>query len=551
MTDTDPRFSALGGRPGKIVAVHLAYASRADQRGRRPAAPSYFFKPSSSLAPSGSDIARPAGTELLAFEGEIALVIGAPARWVSPDAAWSHVASITAANDFGLYDLRANDRGSNVRSKGGDGYTPLGPRLIDARDIDATALRLRTWVDGELVQDDSTADLLFPLAQIVADLSQHFTLETGDVILTGTPAGSSVVTPGQVVEVQVDAGTHSTGRLRTTVVQGDRAFDAAIGSLPAVDDTQRAEAWGSVEAAAAGVAGARTGDRAETGRSTAQRPVLTASPVPATDSPAPHLAPRTGDHAGTGRPAATPPVAAGSPVPARDAPASLSPDLRAKLSRIPVAALSGQLRKRGLNDVTIDGVHALTPGSRFVGAARTLRFVPHREDLFAAHGGGQNAQKRAFDAVEEGEVIVIEARGETGSGTLGDILAIRAHARGAAAIVTDGGVRDAEAVAAVGIPVFTAGPHPAVLGRRHVPWETDVAVGCGGTTVEPGDILVGDGDGVIVIPPALADEVADAALAQEDEDAWIARQVASGHPVEGLFPMNAEWRARFESERNA
>lgn len=484
MNDTaDPRFTALGGRPGKIVAVHLSYTSRADQRGRRPAAPSYFFKPSSSLAASGSEIVRPAGTELLAFEGEIALVIGEPARWVTPDAAWAHVASVTAANDFGLYDLRANDKGSNVRSKGGDGYTPLGPALIDARDVDPAALRLRTWVDGELVQDDSTAGLLFPLTQIVADLSQHFTLETGDVILTGTPAGSSVVTPGQVVEVQVDAGSLSSGRLRTAVVQGDRAFDAALGSLPAVDDTQRTEAWGSAEAA--GLVPAA--------------PVLTAA-------------------------------------------------LRDKLSRVPVAALSGQLRKRGLNDVTIDGVHALTPGSRFVGTARTLRFVPHREDLFASHGGGQNAQKRAFDGVEEGEVIVIEARGETGSGTLGDILAIRAHARKAAAIVTDGGVRDAEAVAAVGIPVFTAGPHPAVLGRRHVPWETDVAVGCGGTTVEPGDILVGDGDGVIVVPPALAEEVVDAALAQEAEDAWVARQVASGHPVNGLFPMNAEWRARYESE---
>lgn len=514
MTDSDPRFAALGARPGKIVAVHLAYASRADQRGRRPAAPSYFFKPSSSLAPSGAEIVRPAGTELLAFEGEIALVIGAPARWVTPDAAWSHVASVTAANDFGLYDLRANDKGSNVRSKGGDGYTPLGPALIDAREVDPTALRLRTWIDGALVQDDSTAGLIFSLAQIVADLSQHFTLETGDVILTGTPAGSSVVKPGQVVDVQVDAGTLSTGRLRTTVVQGDRPFDPAIGSLPAVDDTQRTEAWGSAEAAAAA---ARTGAVIRTGENPTNQPVPVASPVPVTD--------------------------ATTPTPA------LTAALREKLSRVPVAALSGQLRKRGLNDVTIDGVHPLIPGSRFVGTARTLRFVPHREDLFASHGGGQNAQKRAFDAVGEGEVIVIEARGETGSGTLGDILAIRAHARGAAAIVTDGGVRDAEAVAAVGIPVFTAGPHPAVLGRRHVPWETDVAVGCGGTTVEPGDILVGDGDGVIVIPPAIAEEVVDAALAQEEEDAWIAGQVASGHPIEGLFPMNAEWRARFESER--
>ncbi|MCM3612908.1 fumarylacetoacetate hydrolase family protein [Microbacterium enclense] len=553
MTDTDPRFAALGARPGKIVAVHLSYASRADQRGRRPAAPSYFFKPSSSLAASGSEIVRPAGTELLAFEGEIALVIGEPARWVTPDAAWSHVASITAANDFGLYDLRANDKGSNVRSKGGDGYTPLGPALLDARAVDPANLRLRTWVDGDLVQDDTTAGLIFSLAQIVADLSQHFTLETGDVVLTGTPAGSSVVTPGQTVEVQVDAGDLSTGRLRTKVVQGERAFDAAIGSLPAVDDTQRTEAWGSAEAVAAAAA-TRTGDVTETGQNPADRPVPAASPVLVTDTGAPHTAPRTGDVAETGQNSADHPVSVASPVLVTDAetPASaLSPALRAKLERIPVAALSGQLRKRGLNDVTIDGVRPLTPGSRFVGTARTLRFVPHREDLFASHGGGQNAQKRAFDAVGEGEVIVIEARGETGSGTLGDILAIRAHARGAAAIVTDGGVRDAEAVAAVGIPVFTAGPHPAVLGRRHVPWQTDVAVGCGGTTVEPGDILVGDGDGVIVIPPALADEVADAALAQEEEDAWIAGQVASGHPIEGLFPMNAEWRARFDSERNA
>ncbi|MCC4248373.1 MULTISPECIES: fumarylacetoacetate hydrolase family protein [Microbacterium] len=487
----DPRFAALPARPGKIIAVHLSYPSRADQRGRRPAHPSYFFKPSSSLAASGSTIERPAGTELLAFEGEVALVIGATARRISADAAWGHVAAVTAANDFGVYDLRANDKGSNVRSKGRDGYTPLGPRLIPAATVAPTGLRVRTWVDGTLAQDDTTQDLLFPLTQIIADLSQHLTLEPGDVILTGTPAGSSVVLPGAVVEVEVDApgvpGTPSSGRLVTTVVQGDVAFDDTLGSLPAVDDHQRAEAWGSRESAG-----------------------LAAAP----------------------------------------APFRLTDDLRAKLARVPVAALSGQLRKRGLNDVSIDGVTAMRPGTTLVGLARTLRFVPHREDLFASHGGGYNAQKRAFDSVGEGEVIVIEARGESGSGTLGDILALRAKARGAAGIVTDGGVRDYDAVAAVDLPVFSRGPHPAVLGRRHVPWETDVTIGCGGTTVQPGDVLVGDGDGVIVIPPALVEEVVDAALAQEEEDAWIAEQVAAGHPVDGLFPMNAQWRARYEQERS-
>ena len=140
---------------------------------------------------------------------------------------------------------------------------------------------------------------------------------------------------------------------------------------------------------------------------------------------------------------------------------------------------------------------------------------------------------------------MIEARGEAGSGTLGDILAIRAHARGAAGIVTDGGVRDAAAVAAVGIPVYSSGAHPAVLGRKHVPWDADVTIACGGTTVQPGDIIVGDADGVVVIPPRIAAEIVDAALAQEDEDAWIADRVAEGHPVDGLFPMNAEWRAKY------
>ena len=515
-TDTDAAaagFGALPARPGKIIAIHLSYASRADQRGRRPAAPSYFFKPSSSVAASRGTIERPAGTELLAFEGEIALVIGTSARRVGLADAWAHVGWVTAANDFGLYDLRANDKGSNVRSKGGDGFTPLGPALLDAGAVDPGALRVRTWVNGTVAQDDTTAGLIFPLAQLVADLSQHFTLEPGDVILTGTPAGSSVVVPGDVVEVEVDApGTGLTsGRLVTTVTQGAASFDPALGSLPAVDDLQRAEAWGSREAA---------GLPPESG-----------------------LVPRESG-----------PVAETNPLSAETNPLSaetntLSAGLREKLERVPVAALSAQLRKRGLNDVHIDGVRPMHPGTKIVGTARTLRFVPGREDLFQSHGGGYNAQKRAFDAVGEGEIIVIEARGETGSGTLGDILALRARARGAAGIITDGGVRDYDAVAAVGIPVYSAGAHPAVLGRRHVPWDLDVTIGCGGTTVQPGDILVGDGDGVIVIPPALADEVVDAALAQEDEDAWVAEQVAAGQPVDGLFPMNAEWRARYDAWR--
>ncbi|MBD4204711.1 hypothetical protein GUH47_01580, partial [Xanthomonas citri pv. citri] len=112
-----------------------------------------------SLARTGDTIERPAGTELLAYEGEIALIIGRTARRVSPKEGWSHVSGITAANDWGLYDLRHADKGSNVKNKSGDGYTPLGPAVISAAGLDPAALRVRTWVNGEIVQDDTTEGL--------------------------------------------------------------------------------------------------------------------------------------------------------------------------------------------------------------------------------------------------------------------------------------------------------------------------------------------------------------------------------------------------------
>lgn len=466
-------LEALPLAPGKIVAVHLSYESRAAQRGRKPKTPSYFFKPISSLAQSGASISRPAGAELLAYEGEIALVIGKPARWVTLEDAWGHVGWVTAANDFGIYDMRKADKGSNVRSKGGDGYTPVGPNFMEASALDPNNISVTTWINGEVAQRDSSAGMFFSLRQIVADLSQHFTLNPGDIILTGTPAGSSVAVPGDVVEVEVSEGQRTSGRLVTTVTQGDHGFDASLGDVPSSDKLQVQEAWG-----------------------TEPQPVLTE-------------------------------------------------DLRARLIELPTAAISAQLRKMGLNNVTVDGVGAMHPEQKMVGVAKTLRFLPGREDLFKKYGGGHNAQKRAFDALGPNDVIVIEARGEAGSGTLGDILALRARALGAAGIVTDGGVRDYDAVSAVGIPVYTKGAHPAVLGRKHFPWEVGGSVACGGTTVVPGDIIVGDRDGVIVIPVDLVEEVVDGAEKAEVSDAWVAQQVAEGHPIEGLFPMNEEWKERY------
>jgi len=470
---TDPIVDLLGTRPGKIIAVHLNYPSRAAQRGRSPEQPGYFLKPSSSLSVGGT-VERPHGCELLAFEGEIALIIGTAARRVTPQEGWSHVAAVTAANDLGVYDLRHADKGSNVRSKGGDGFTPLGPALIPATDIDPAGLRIRTWVNGDLVQDDSTATLLFDFGRLVADLSQLLTLETGDVILTGTPAGSSVIEPGDIVEVEVDGNGHSTGRLRTEIVDGTIPL-ARYGAQPKVDDTQRVEAWG------------------------------------------------------------------------KKIDNTLSEDLLARINSVGTATLSVQLRKRGINTATIDGLRTTQPGMRLVGRARTLRFIPGREDLFEAHGGGFNAQKRAFDSLTPGEVLVIDARGEKGTGTVGDILGLRAKVNGAAGIVTDGGVRDLDAVTALGLPVYHAGGHPAVLGRKHVPWEVDATIACGGTAVQPGDIIVGDNDGLVVIPPALLDDVVADAIAQERLETYVAERVAEGESVNGLYPMNDEWKAKYQS----
>jgi 5-oxopent-3-ene-1,2,5-tricarboxylate decarboxylase / 2-hydroxyhepta-2,4-diene-1,7-dioate isomerase len=470
----DPVNDQLGHRPGKVIAVHLNYPGRAAQRGRTPAFGSYFLKAPSSLGVDGEAVARPEGTELLGFEGEIALVIATAGRDIAVADGWAHVGWVTAANDLGLYDLRHADRGSSLRSKSLDGYTPLGPRLVPARDVDPAALRVRTWVNGELVQSDDSGALLFPFAELVADLSRAMTLERGDVILTGTPAGASVVVPGDVVEVEVDSiapgRPASSGRLRTPVVDGPPLPGPGAG--PRVDDALRADAWGR-----------------ETG--------------------------------------------------------GVSDATLAGLGAVAVATLSAQLRRRGLDHVSIDGVHPLRPGSRFCGRARTLRFLPLREDLFAAHAGGLNAQKRAVDTVGPGEVLVMEARGEPGTGTVGDILALRAQVRGAAAIVTDGGVRDAAAVAALDIPVFCRGAHPAVLGRRHVPWEVDVPIGCGGTAVLPGDVVVGDDDGVVVIPPALAAEVLAGAVEQERQERFVTEQVRAGASVDGLYPLGAAWRERY------
>ncbi|CAM5399061.1 hypothetical protein SALBM311S_10584 [Streptomyces alboniger] len=466
----------LGIPPSKIIAVHLNFRSRAKERGLTPAHPSYFLKPPSSLAGTQETIVRPRGCQLMGFEGEIALVIGSRARHVRPQDGWRHVRWVTAANDAGVYDLRYADRGSNLRSKGADGFTPIGPRLLDATELDPGALRLRTWVNGEPAQDDTTDTLLFPFGELVADLSRLVTLEPGDVILTGTPAGASVVEPGDVVEVEVGDGRLSTGVLRNPIASAEHDLEP-WGAQPRTDRAEEESAYGSAYV-----------------------------PEPLLDD-----------------------------------------GLAAGLRSVAVATISGQLRRRGLPHMSVDGVHPATRGTRMVGVAHTLRYLPLREDLFEKYGTGMNAQKRAIEELRPGHVLVMDARRDTSAGTLGDILALRAQQRGAAGVVTDGGLRDSAAVAALGLPVFHGGAHPSVLGRRHVPWDTGVPVACGGALVQPGDLIVGDDDGVVVVPPDLATELIADCREQERQERFITEQVAGGESVDGLYPLGPAWRDAYEN----
>jgi 5-oxopent-3-ene-1,2,5-tricarboxylate decarboxylase / 2-hydroxyhepta-2,4-diene-1,7-dioate isomerase len=460
--------------PTKIIAVHVNYRSRAAQRGRFPAAPSYFLKPVSSLAASGDPVIRPRGAELLTFEGEVAVVIDRRTRQVEPEQGLASIGWYGPANDFGLYDMRWADNGSNLLSKGQDGFTPMGP-MAPARDVDPAALRLRTLVNGEVVQEDDASGLLFDFGFLVADLSRFITLEPGDVILTGTPAGSRPVYPGDLVEVEIDG----IGRVSNPIVEADADL-ASFGSQPKVDEATRTLAFG-----------------------------------------------------------VTPPRRH-----------QLSAAAKTALLQVSTATLTVQLSKRGIRSSYIRGLKPTRPDLRLLGYAFTLRYVPLREDVRDADRAELNAQKRAIETIGPEEVLVIDARQDPGAGTIGDILAARALARGATGIVTDGGIRDSAALAGLEIPTYYQAPHPAVLGLVHYPLETNVAIGCGGALVMPGDVMVGDADGVLVLPAAMAEEVAHAALEQELAEAWALERVRDGESIRGIYPLSVDRRAEFETWRS-
>jgi 5-oxopent-3-ene-1,2,5-tricarboxylate decarboxylase/2-hydroxyhepta-2,4-diene-1,7-dioate isomerase len=467
--------------PSKVIAVHLNYHSRAAQRGRVPTEPSYFLKPTSSLS-GGGDVVRPQGAELLAFEGEIAVVVGTRARDVTLEQAADHIAFYAPANDFGVHDFRWADRGSNVLAKGQDGFTPIGP-TVRAEGIDPATLHLTTRVNGELRQDATGADLIFTFAQLIADLSRFMTLEPGDVILTGTPAGANLVGPGDVVEVSLEGA----GSVTSTVVEAADAL-RPYGAMPKATAEARAFATG----------------------------------------------------VNTPRPAA------------------LSDDARAMLHEISTATLTVQLNRRGIQSTFLTGLSPTRPDLRMVGYARTLRYVAIRADVREAMKGSEDAQKRAVESVSPGDVLIMEARNETGAGTIGDILAARVLARGGTGIVTDGGVRDTPGVTELEIPTYYRIANGASLWSAHIPLDVEVPITCGGVLVMPGDVIVGDAEGVVILPAALAEEIAHDAYEVEQRESFALERVKAGESFRGLFPLSAQrepdyerWRSQREQEQSS
>src|SRR5215210_2547578 len=215
--ESDVRYLAPA-EPSKIMAVHLTYRSRVEEyAAKTPPQPSYFLKPPTTLNGHGGIVRRPAGTRFLNYEGELAVVIGRRMHGVGIEDALSYVSGYTCSNDVGLHDFRHADRGSMLRVKGQDGFLPLGPVLVPAREFDPEDFTLRTYLNGEVVQEAHASDLLFGVAYQLADLSRLITLEPGDVILTGTPANSRPMEPGDTVEVEIDG----IGRLTNDIAEWD------------------------------------------------------------------------------------------------------------------------------------------------------------------------------------------------------------------------------------------------------------------------------------------------------------------------------------------
>ncbi|MCC2973170.1 ribonuclease activity regulator RraA [Massilia sp. IC2-476] len=220
------------------------------------------------------------------------------------------------------------------------------------------------------------------------------------------------------------------------------------------------------------------------------------------------------------------------------------------LKTVSTATLTSLLYKRGFRNVFIQGARPLKPGQRLAGAAFTLRYIPSREDLdgIEVFRDPRHPQRVAVEEIPAGAVLVMDCRGDVSVASAGSILATRMQVRGAAGIVTDGGLRDASGIAKLDMPAWCAGPSAPTNLIRHHALDINAPIGCGGVPVYPGDIMVGDDDGVVCIPAHLAEEIARDAVEMERFEDFVLEEVESGASIIGLYPAtNPETRVRYEA----
>jgi regulator of RNase E activity RraA len=229
---------------------------------------------------------------------------------------------------------------------------------------------------------------------------------------------------------------------------------------------------------------------------------------------------------------------------------ALLPETLARLREISTATLTTQLFKRGLRNCFMQGVRPLGRLDRnLVGPAFTLRNIPAREDIdhVGVFTDPAHPQRRAIEITPEGAVLVIDCRGDASAACAGQILVTRLMIRGVAGLVGDGGIRDAGPIGDMPFPVFCAGPSAPLNLARHHAAESNVPIGCGGVAVYPGDVIVGDRDGVVVIPRGIADEVARDAAEQEELETFLLTRIEAGVPLRGTYPPDDATKAAFEA----
>ena len=224
-------------------------------------------------------------------------------------------------------------------------------------------------------------------------------------------------------------------------------------------------------------------------------------------------------------------------------PTAVPDDTLEKLQGVSIPTISIVLRRLGYGSTFLTGLAPRTSKQSFVGRAFTGRTLPVRNDVSAA----PSLHRQAFETIQAGDALVIDARGDVGARVTGDILATRLKYRGAAALVTDGAIGDLAAMQAVGLPLYSRGVTPVVFGEVHVMADLNVPISCAGVLIMPGDILVGDPEGVIVIPQRVAAQVADEGVETERRDSFSRDKVNAGFGLDEAYPLRGALLAEYEA----